>query len=538
MLVGKLINIQLSVNGLVIYENHYTAIPVGTNIVTNSIFKGLNANSTTAEAVITISFVRDLVSDQHLWTYLRLFQFTNAYDPTTGCCPTGCPANTGLAVAINPPTCVYCNTNAGLFYNPNNGTCTCLSGYYLDSTKTFQCYPCSALYCSICNPLNPLQCTTCVTGAVLDNVTLSCTCGSGFFVNGTTCQKCPNACQNCSSPNGACTACVDPLHRDMTQNCKCIAGFYDSGAVNCSVCSSTCFTCTNSSACTSCDVTKFRNISGNLCNCMDGYYEVYNTNMTRTCSKCNPECKTCTTSPALCTSCDTTKNRVSGVDNSGRQTCLCQPGYYSTADGSCIQSNCNADPFCSDCEQGLQLCIKCLASKFRVLKLPESTCVCFDGYYADANNTCVPCAKGCGLCTSATACSSCVALATPNGDGSCACPAQTYFAVSGDGVRYCAACGYKCQTCVDAQTCTTCMTSYTKTADNKCVCSPRKFVDALGNCLPCANGCQNCSSATQCNSCIAPLLLQGATCQVKCNDGFTPIGSVCQGCSVGCQRCT
>ena len=108
------------------------------------------------------------------------------------------------------------------------------------------------------------------------------------------------------------------------------------------------------------------------------------------------------------------------------------------------QSNCNADPFCAECEQGLKLCIKCLASKNRVIKLPESICVCMDGYYPDANNTCVPCKSGCGICKSATNCTSCVALSTPLNDGSCTCPDKTFFKVSLDGVRYCAACGANC----------------------------------------------------------------------------------------------
>ena len=168
---------------------------------------------------------------------------------------------------------MYCNAAVGLFYNPNNGTCTCLSGFYLDPLQSsFQCYACSALYCSICNPNNPAQCTTCVVGATLNNVTLTCTCGNGYFVNGTTCQRCPYQCQNCSSPLSACTSCVDPLRRDLTQNCKCITGFFDTGSVNCSSCSPTCLTCNNATACTSCDPAKFRNLTGTVCTCFRGYY--------------------------------------------------------------------------------------------------------------------------------------------------------------------------------------------------------------------------------------------------------------------------
>jgi hypothetical protein len=539
MILNKVYNIKLEVNGFVLYETAYTALAAGTNAVIG-ILRGLNANTVTANAVITISYVRDSVTslDQSFYTYVRLFQYTAAYNPDTGCCPAFCPAQTGLNVQIDPPSCVSCNTNAGLVYNPNAGSCTCQTGFYLDPTKTFQCYSCSALYCSVCVATNPANCTTCATGAVRDNITATCSCSTGFFVNLTTCQQCPYQCQSCSAPTAACITCVDPLHRDISQNCKCITGFFDGGNVNCTACSQTCLTCTNATACTSCDASKFRNLTGGLCGCFVGYYEFYHTDLSRTCELCNPECLTCSTSPALCTSCDPKKGRVSGVDAAGRQTCLCPPGFYSNPDGSCAQSNCNADPFCAECEQGLKLCIRCLSSRFRVIKLPEAICVCMDGYYADANNTCVPCKSGCGLCKSATNCTACVALALGSNDGSCACPNATYFTVSTDGVRYCAACGANCLQCLDATTCSTCKPTYVKTADNKCVCAARSFVAANGTCQPCVTGCDICSSATVCSSCITPLLLQGSVCQVTCNDGSTAIGSVCQGCPAGCLKCT
>lgn len=547
-------NIQLSVNGFIVYQTIFkpkvgtaTAstdkIYYDTTLTTpftrvSQIFKGLNINAATANVVITISYPRSKDQDQNMFTYVVLSQYLQAYDPSTGCCVSSCPANTGLDTTQIVPTCVYCNTQAGLWYNPNNGTCTCLPGYYLDSTKTFQCYACSALYCSVCNPTNPAQCTTCVTGGLLNNVTFTCTCSAGYFVNGTTCQQCPYKCQTCAASTGTCSSCVDPLRRDITQNCACTTGFYDSGSVNCTACSATCLTCNNGSACTSCNATLNRTLVGGICACKGGFYELYNADQTRTCKQCSPECLTCSVAPTSCTSCDPAKNRVAGVDAAGRQTCLCKPGFYATPDGSCVQSNCNADPFCSQCEQGLKLCVQCLASKNRIIKQPESICVCMDGYYADSKNNCVACGSGCATCTSATNCTMCVALASPAGNGVCTCPAQTFFAISADGVRYCGACGPYCTTCVDGNTCTTCVTSFTKTVDNKCVCAAKNFINSAGQCVPCATGCQQCTSATNCTSCISPLVLQGAVCQATCNTGFTALGSVCQGCPAGCQQCT
>lgn len=554
---GKNYSIKVEVNGLTVYQEIFTSVntqsipaPVDStkvyidpvsNVAFNrvhQIFKGININSTVANVVITVSFVRSRAVSQSFYTYVALSQYLKAYDPSTGCCVTSCPTNTGLDTTIRPPTCVACNTQAGLFFNPNEGGCTCLPGFYLDSTKTFQCYKCSALYCSICNATRPEQCLTCVTGAVL-GVGNTCTCGTGYFVNGTTCQQCPYQCQTCSSPNGACTSCVNAIRRDITQNCKCIAGFYDSGAINCTSCNPTCQTCTNGSSCTSCSAAAFRNLTtAGMCACMNGYYELYLENQTRVCRACSKECQTCSIAPTSCLTCDPTRNRILGVDSFGRSTCICLPGYFATADGSCVQSNCNADPFCSQCEQGLKLCVQCLASKNRIIKLPESICVCMDGFYANANNECVPCGNGCGICSSATNCTACVTLATASGNGVCACPQKTYFTVSTDGARYCAACGPYCNVCVDASTCTTCMTSFTKTVDNQCVCSTKNFIDTQGNCVPCATGCQTCTAANVCTKCIDPLVLQGNVCQAQCNNGFTALGSVCRGCPEGCLQCT
>ena len=547
MVAGAEYDIKLEVNGFVLYHHVFTA--TGPNAqgdgfgqdVSDNILKGLNLGATDniADAKVIFSFKRDATRDQHFYFYLKAYQYAAAYDPSTGCCVTSCPPLTGLNVAIDPPSCIYCNTNSGLIYNADAGTCTCKLGYYLEATKTFQCFPCSALYCDECLPSDPSKCTTCVTGAVHNPTSLQCTCGNGYFVNGTTCQQCPYPCANCTGPTGSCLACSDPVNRDPAQNCACINGFFDDGKAACAACSTTCQTCNSSTGCTTCDVNLHRNLTGSVCSCMTGYYEFYHTDQTRTCELCSAECFTCATSPNLCTSCDPKKDRVAGVDEKGRQTCLCMPGFYSAFDGSCIQSNCDADPNCAECEHASKICIKCLSSRKRVLKLPESVCLCQDGYYADANNTCVPCKPGCGVCSSATNCTSCVVLAIPATDGSCNCPEKSYFSVSPNGVRYCDSCGPNCLKCSDSITCLTCMNSYTKTGDNKCVCADRHYVNADGTCLPCASGCEKCKgSASTCTSCIAPLLLQGANCQGTCNNGFTAIGTVCQGCPSGCLKCT
>ena len=204
----------------------------------------------------------------------------------------------------NPPVCIYCNTQAGLIYNSNNGTCTCKKGYYLDESKTFQCYQCEVLYCDSCKPSDPSKCISCATGASLNKPKETCTCLNGFFVKGKNCDQCPYFCKNCSSPTAICISCVDSMHRDIKQNCKCINGYYDSGFAKCLKCSTTCLTCKDSTSCTSCNPTLHRFLQGEVCLCKDSYYEFYHSDMKRTCQKCSVECKTCITSPTLCTSCD------------------------------------------------------------------------------------------------------------------------------------------------------------------------------------------------------------------------------------------
>lgn len=141
MVLDATYDIKLEVNGFVMYHEIYTAVTPGSN-APPTILRGLNVVGSVANALITIKFDRNTGVDQSLYTYIRAYQYSNAYDPTTGCCPTNCPQQTGLDVQIDPPVCVYCNTNAGLIYSPDNGTCTCKPGFYLDASKTFQCFPC------------------------------------------------------------------------------------------------------------------------------------------------------------------------------------------------------------------------------------------------------------------------------------------------------------------------------------------------------------------------------------------------------------
>jgi hypothetical protein len=209
----------------------------------------------------------------------------------------------------------------------------------LEATTTFQCYICAASFCSECDPLNSLTCTKCATGALFDNLTNTCKCTDGYYQNGTTCVKCPVQCQTCSNL-GICIKCADPTHRDISNKCSCIAGFFDSNQTSCDTCSQVCKTCTNKTSCLTCDSAANRNLTGNICVCNNGYYELYYPNLTRVCLKCSVECKTCSVSPTTCLSCDESKNRIRGYDSNNHETCICKAGFYTISDGTCVQSDC------------------------------------------------------------------------------------------------------------------------------------------------------------------------------------------------------
>ncbi len=152
---GQKYNIKVEVNGLTVYQETFLsvnrlAIPAptantkvfidGNGVIFNrvhQVFKGININSAVANVVITVSFVRSRTIDQSFFTYVVLSQYLKAYDPSTGCCVSSCPIKTSLDTTIRPPTCVACNTKAGLYFDSKKKECVCLAGFYLDSTKAF-----------------------------------------------------------------------------------------------------------------------------------------------------------------------------------------------------------------------------------------------------------------------------------------------------------------------------------------------------------------------------------------------------------------
>lgn len=431
----------------------------------------------------------------------------------------------------------------GLVYNSITGSCQCQTGYYnvtqTSSTGaligTTQCYPCFAPLCQSCNQTTSTICNSCVSGAAVNNNSV-CACLSGYYQAGALCNACPYQCATCNVGT-VCNTCADNTTRDTNSTtCACLTGFFDSGSALCSKCSALCLTCNSSTTCTSCVTANNRVLINGQCVCATGYYQIVNPDGSLTCGQCAPQCTQCSLLPTLCSTCDPNANRILGIDASGNQACNCLPGFAANSNGDCVQSNCNADPFCSNCQTVLSnsICIRCVASTNRVLVLPSQKCLCQQGFY-DLNGICTGCSSGCASCKNANTCDQCVVSATNNNDGSCKCPAGYYFATTP--IRFCTKCPQYSTACNSATEATACLPNF-NLVNGACVCPNGRFINSNSQCVPCTNGCQSCTSATSCSVCNTPLLLQENLCVTRCSPGYYQSGFTCLKCSEGCASCT
>jgi hypothetical protein len=477
--------------------------------------------------------------DSTVATSLVLRLYSLAYNPSTDCCDTTCPVNSGLQLApvgsSIPPSCVVCAN--GLFYNAVTRVCQCQTGYYSVTqvaTGQVACFPCFAPLCQSCTNLTRDVCTSCVTGAAVNATTGLCQCVTGFWQNSSTCGTCPIRCASCNVGT-VCLTCSDTVTRDTNKDCACLTGFYEAGSAVCAACPSLCQTCVSSTECTSCFTQNNRALSNGQCVCAAGFFQVVQPNGTLVCLPCDASCTTCSLTADHCTNCEAANNRILGYDSTGAQVCNCISGYSTNSQGQCVQSNCTADPYCSTCLTvlGVSQCIKCIAATMRVLVLPQQRCLCQDGFY-DFQGICTPCASGCSKCSSATNCSTCVVSAAATNNGACACPAGYFFTTSP--IRYCKSCANYTLTCLSLTQALTCVTNFTLT-NGACACSPGRYINALGQCQPCITGCSACSSSLTCDACQTPLLLQSNTCVSRCGPGYFQNGFVCTACSPGCASC-
>ena len=221
-------------------------------------------------------------TDNTLYSFnieVDLFEFTEVYDPVTQCCVSKCPNSSGLDVTVTPSVCVACDFSKGLSFNPSTSSCKCADGFYLNPALQFQCFPCQAKLCAVCDAVNTGVCRTCMIGASLNPIDNTCSCQTGFYESNGACVACPARCAACKS-GLVCDSCSD-TKRDLTNNCACVASFFDAGIDKCQSCNPGCATCTSSASCLTCDAKKFRVVKGGACICDDGFFELAFQNGTR-----------------------------------------------------------------------------------------------------------------------------------------------------------------------------------------------------------------------------------------------------------------
>ncbi|KRX08807.1 Insulin-like growth factor binding protein, N-terminal [Pseudocohnilembus persalinus] len=137
--------------------------------------------------------------------------FDNGVDKACQQCDNQCGT-----CATSPDNCQTC-ANALRLSTPN---CECPSLFYSQPTSSecFECeYPC--LDCS-----DQKTCLTCID--TINRDPLTCKCSSGFFDNGSFCERCDPICLECSGQSNMCLVCASGVNRSSTlPKCNCDSGY-------------------------------------------------------------------------------------------------------------------------------------------------------------------------------------------------------------------------------------------------------------------------------------------------------------------------
>ena len=388
-------------------------------------------------------------------------------------CPTTYYPNVNQCTACVTPcstcssysVCLSCTNNTYLY----GSACVSNCGTGMNIINNSICAFCD-VSCKTCLSSNASACTSCYSGAFLNQNTLTCSsaCPVGFFTDSSTgnglCVACLAPCGNCSSAafclscldnntflvNGSCTGCSSPcltcsgLRTNCTScysnstnpylygstcNSGCLFGYYPDASFTCRICTSPCSSCTNAStsACLTC-LSGYLQLN-NTCYlvCPSGYYA----NAT-ICTICVSNCQTCSSS-STCLSCVTNfylygSNCLSSCPNGAALINGTTCEYCNSTCKTCLTSNTTA-------------CTSCNPTTYLNSNLCISTCP--NGTYADnTTNVCEPCLSPCGLCQSLSFCLSCLD--------------SNKFLVGGS----CVGCTSPCITCsLNPNNCTSCALS-------------------------------------------------------------------------------
>lgn len=478
-----------------------------------------------------------------------IYPYLNITNSSTQICVASCSAGMYPNTALDPVTCVNCNSPCA--------TCTsqiicltCINGYYFLDNKTCvvscpinttvannltnTCDACSSI-CLRCVGTTS-TCTACNSPLVFYNGSCQSSCPSGGTLAPYLgiCTACTANCQTCSLTITNCTSCNLSSNYAYLVNYTCITScpsyYYNQSStgtcISCTSANINCVNCASSSTCITCDNSfLFFNST-----CIS-YVPIGYVNISNIAVACNSNCATCSITTTNCTSC-TTLNLQGSVCVS---TCV-----SGTIPISNVCTQCSSP--CKTCSVSLYNCTACLTNLTTSLFLNSYSCqaTCPDFTYANSSNyQCTACNSPCSLCAGAAVCLSCInGTALYNSSCLSACPSG-FAAVN----LICQACTNNCKTCINATNiCLSCNSgSYFLSSSSSCVtsCKPSLFIDyTTQSCVGCTSPCNTCiNSSTTCLSCLTGFLYL-SSCIDTCPDQMYGQSGTCLSCPSTCSSCS
>lgn len=436
------------------------------------------------------------------------------------------PCLTGCLECTSSSDCRQCKPELKLIDN----TCVPECPPKTVSDADGKCVNCKDQDCLICD-FDRETCKLCVTPNILKNGQCVDDCGSGFYSDGTNCQKCEPHCIECSSAS-ECKAC-DEATKLFKEDCyeKCPEYTYPSNG-DCKYCtdSEKCRECSseNPAECKDC---KSGILYMSVCieSCPDGTY--YNSD--------DKTCKTCEDNCVLCKSGKDCDKCIAGLvlfDND----CLenCPEGYVKVGES------------CNKCDDNCKTCCKSNQSKCKScddgLILFEDKCIsqCPAGTfeYTDDNNktTCKPCGPNCTNCTSFTECKECVDGQVVF-EGKCIDNCPSGYVEVGESCVPCA--DSNCIVCcsLNINNCKQCKDEFIL-FNKKCIedCPEGYYANIETNsCDKCDDTCKDCNTSGECTDCKSNLYFSEGTFHCEpCVEPHIIVGSECKTCKVeNCDKC-
>ena len=296
-------------------------------------------------------------------------------------------------------TCLSC-VNGFFFYL---GVCesSCPASITITNAVTNECDACN-VECAQCAGTVD-NCTSCASNAALYNGSCVASCPTPLVINNGECTACDSSCLTCDTVYTNCTSCNTSSALPFLHNNQCLVTcpeFYYSDSLlglcqPCSALNIGCNDCLTSSTCDNCDA-NFVFLS-NQCHSTTptGYV-----NISGIAHACTGDCLTCSVATSNCTSC-TTLN-LDGNDC----VSVCTSGLVPV---NRVCQSCTSP--CKTCHSTQTNCTSCIANLSPEVFLSGNNCVqnCPDHFYEDSsNNQCTGCVSPCQLCTTQSACQSCV----------------------------------------------------------------------------------------------------------------------------------